>query len=230
MMNLLTHAREGNRVFSITLPSGERVLFKLLSWKDFNVYWEVSQKGTVPQDIVEKSVFEQCCLDPVILQKVPDMRAGIVSTVVSLIMTMSGPNAPESFNSDMDVARSLVDTLNSQIVMVICRAFPAYKPEDISSMAWSEVLIRLAQAERILMHKNPPELSEPIRLLNQEEVKSQPDPGQIDVDQLIRDGKRDAAELGRPEHSGLTEADIEMGREVQIRQKRRQMAKRYMDR
>jgi hypothetical protein len=156
------------------------------------------------------------------------MRAGVVSTVVGLIMQMSGPASLETFNSDMDVARTMVDTLNSQVVMVICRAFP-YKPEEVMDMPWADVMIRLAQAERILMMKNPPELAEPIRMLSKEEQEqAQPAKnGQIDVNQLIKDGRKDAAEMGQHPGAGdITEADMEIGMAVQTRQKREAMARR----
>jgi hypothetical protein len=158
------------------------------------------------------------------------MRAGIVSTVVKLIMQMSGPANPESFNSDLEIARKLVDTLNSQVIMVICRAFPAYKPEDIADMQWSDVLIRLAQAERILMKKQPPELMEPLRMLNEEELEQtkQKQPGQIDVNALVKDGRKDASEMGmHSRHNDqITETDMKIGKDVAIRQERRAMARR----
>ena len=230
-MDLLAEAEQGNRTFRITFPSGKYILFRLLSWKDFNKYWDLSQKGTLPADIVEDAVFRQCCLDPVCIDGMHEMRAGMVSTVVGLIMQMSGPANPGTFNNDMDTARAMVDTLNSQIVMIICRAFPAYKPEEIADMSWSNVLIRLAQAERILMKKNPPELVEPIRLLDEEEQEEavQKESGQIDVNQLIKDGSQDAAQMGaRPGANGeVTEADMDIARDTAVRQKRRAMARRF---
>jgi hypothetical protein len=228
-VDLLAEAEQGNRVFRITFPTGESVLFRLLSWKDFNKYWELSQKGTLPTDVIEDAVFRQCCLDPVFLENVHKMRAGIVSTVNGLIMQMSGPGDSEGFTNDMGVARSLVDTLNSQIIMVICSAFPAYKPEEVMEMQWTNVLIRLAQAERILMKKQPPELTEPLRMLSPEEQEAakQKEGGRLDVNKLIKDGRKDAAEMGMHGVDGdITETDMEIGRDVAMRQKRREMARR----
>jgi hypothetical protein len=124
----------------------------------------------------------------------------------------------------------MVDTLNSQIIMVVCRAFPAYKPEEVMDMAWADVLLRLAQAERILMKQTPPELTEPIRMLGPEEQEqaAQKQDGQIDVNQLIKDGRKDAAEMGMHARAqgDITETDMEIGREMAVRQKRRAMARR----
>jgi len=230
-MNLLEEAGKGHRTFSITFPSGERIPFRLLSWSDFTKYWQLSQKATVPNDIVEDAIFRKCCIDQICIDNIHEMRAGIITTVVGLIMQMSGPIDLSRFNTDMDIARSMVDTLDSQILMIICRAFPAYKPEEIGNMPWNDVLVRLAQAERILMRKVPPELTEPIRILNPEEQKEskQLGPGELDVNQLIKDGRKDAAQMGLRQgaQDDITDADREIGREAAIRHKRRAMARRF---
>jgi hypothetical protein len=229
-MDLLAEARQGNRTFQITFPTGEVIPFRLLSWKDFETFWELSQKGTIPADILEDVIFRECCLDPVWHEKIYDARAGIVSTVVGLINQMSSPASPESFNNDIETARQLVDSMNSQVIMIICQAFPAYKPEEIMEMAWSDVLIRLAQAERILMKRVPPELTEPLRLLSPEEQKEaeKKASGQVDVNQLIQDGRRDAAEFGKipSVDNNLTQVDEDIGKTTAIRQKRKAMARR----
>jgi hypothetical protein len=80
------------------------------------------------------------------------------------------------------------------------------------------------------MKMTPPELTEPIRMLSAEEREEaeQKDSGQIDVDALIKDGRRDAAEMGMHSRAqgDITEADMEIGRDIAMRQKRRAMARR----
>jgi len=228
-MNLLEAAKQGSRVFKITFPTGEIIPFSLLSWEEFNQYWTLSQKGTVPSDIVEDAIFRKCCIDETILEQAYGMRAGVISTVVGLIMRMSGPADPSTFNADMEIARSHVDTLNSQIIMIICRAFPAYKPEEVTQLSWRDVLLRLAQAERILMKMTPPELTEPIRLLAEAEQKKEaPGPGKIDVNQLIKEGRQDAGQMGLQgrDPNEITDLDRTIGNDVAVRQKRRAMARR----
>ena len=167
-MDLLSLAKEGKKAFQITFPNGQVVPFRLLSWGEFSTYQDLSLKNTIPAFLIEDTIFNQCVLDQYLIDTLVDLNAGVVSTVVSIIMQLSGLMEISTFNESIQLARGIVDSVNSQIEIVICRAFPAYKPEDLRRMYWGDLLIRLAQAERILMSKNPPELSEPIKLLSAE--------------------------------------------------------------
>ena len=191
-MDLLSLAKEGKKTFQITFPNGQVVPFRLLSWGEFSTYQDLSLKNTIPAFLIEDTIFNQCVLDQYLIDTLVDLNAGVVSTVVSIIMQLSGLMEISTFNESIQLARGIVDSVNSQIEIVICRAFPAYKPEDLRRMYWGDLLIRLAQAERILMSKNPPELSEPIKLLSAEEQKKQPKMKdgyeQVDVNELVREG------------------------------------------
>lgn len=227
-MDLLVEAEQGNRTFRITFPTGERVPFRLLRWGDFNAYQELFVKQIIPKDVLEDTIFRKCCLDPVCIDSMHEMYAGVVTTVVDMIMHLSGPNDVDTFNQDIEIARKMINTINSQVVMVICRAFPAYKPEDILGMPWADILLRLAQAECILMSRNPPELTEPIRMLTKQEqdAAQQKQQGQVNVNELIKDGRKDAAEMGKLDPKGLSEIDLEIGRKAAAAQQRRAIARR----
>lgn len=224
-MDRLEESRAGNRVFKIDFPDQTRIYFKLLSWKRFNAYNELSLSGSLPADIIENAIFDECVLDAVVKQNIGSLRAGVVATVVGIIMALSGPGTPESTNESIEMARLQVDSLSSQIVMVICRAFPAYKPEDIEDMPWQKVLQRLTQAERILMTKNPPELEEPISVVVENEREKELSPG----DKLMQDMQALAKfEQENPNTSqaasleNLTPRQIEQLRKAQEIAKRRQ--------
>lgn len=207
-MNLLQHAREGRRIFRITFPDGEQIPFKLLDWKEFNTYWTLYTKGTIVSDVLEDELFRECVVDSDCIDRMHEMPAGVVPTVVGVIMQLSGPTQLEHFNNSLDLQRQQVDTINSQVIMSICQAFPAYKPEDIEKMPWHTVLERLAQAERILM--NMGFLKEPLKLLTPEEAaKTQGHTkGRVNVEDLVADGKKLASsELGGgPTHPRTGEA------------------------
>jgi hypothetical protein len=165
------------------------------------------------------------------------MRAGIVPTVVGVIMNNSGPGEdPKAFNNTLDAIRPAVDSINSQIVMLICRAFPAYKPEDIYKMPWEDVVLRVVQAERILLYGNPPQIQEPIRLLTGDELekKTKKKPGKINVEELIADGKKMAGEMGgrMANEQGTTEESRRdyFQDKSEIAAKRRQVEKKYRGR
>jgi len=185
-MNILEDARQGKKLYRITFPCGTIVHFNLLCWRDFNTFLNLLNKGTIPADILEDVVFKECVCDQGMIEQMYEMRAGIVATVASVIMHLSGPAKLEEFNTHMDFAREEAGILNSQIIILICRAFPSYTPEDIESMPWHKVKLRLAQAEQVLMQKNPPEIAEPIRLLSEEEAK----PKKLIADDLVLDGSK----------------------------------------
>ena len=192
-MDLLQATKEGKRIFKITFPDGTGVPFHLLTWQECKSYMEAGQKGNIPADVLENDVFTRCVIDPVIIQQIPDLEAGIVSTVVGVILALSGPDDIETFNNSMDLARQSVDSLDSQIVMIICRAFPAYTPEDVESMTWDRVIKTLAQAERMLMSAGV--LEQPIRGLTLEEAKKLNKTSgsgatkRVDLDELMKDAK-----------------------------------------
>lgn len=193
-MDLLPFVLQGQKVYQITFPSGESIPFKLLNWQQFLAYRDAIQKGIIPQDILEASIFRECVLDQNTLDEVSEMRAGVVATIAGLVMTSSGPSEePASFNQQLDSMRAHVDTVDSQIVMIICRAFPSYTPEEIMQLPWTTIALRLAQAERILMLRKPPELEEPMKLLTIEEIeainKKQKKNKRIDPADLVRDGQ-----------------------------------------
>jgi len=202
-MDLLWEAEQGNRIFRISFPSGAQIPFRLLSWSEYTMYRELSLKGSIPQPILESLIFEKCVAEQACIDNVDSYLAGVITTVVNMIMSLSGPTTPEDFNEGMGAMRETRNALNSQIIMVICRAFPAYKPEDLEEMNWAKIMERLAQAELILLSKNPPEMTEELRMLTSEEAaKKAPEKKsgvniKVDASQLVADeGKAAAAEMG----------------------------------
>lgn len=186
-MDLLSEALQGRKVFRIHLPDGQRISFRLLSWGEFNAYYEAANKGIIAVDIIEDAIFRKCVIEKRFIDTMYEMRAGIVSTVATLILSFSGPTNAETFNRDMDIHRAQAGNLNSQIRTLICQAFPAYKPEDLETMTWPVILERLAQAEQILR------LEEPIRLLTAEEQEKANKKGSFDIEKMIKEGIKEQA-------------------------------------
>lgn len=195
-MDLLKEAKHGKRVLRINFPTGESIPFVLLSWRDFKMYKELYYKGTIPEAILENAIFEECVLDKHYISNMHDGLAGIVSTVVGLILAMSGPSPDANvFNETLDLARREVDTIESQLIMTICQAFPAYSPEDIQKLPWKTILVRAAQAERILLSGG---LQEPLRAVTQEELAKlqKQQPGMVDVNKLVRNETKEMVAQG----------------------------------
>lgn len=208
-MDLIAEAKAGHKVYRYTFPDGTRVPFRLLSWGDFNLYYRLYQKGTIAEDILENQIFKECVVDSGILEQMHDMKAGLVSTIAGIIMVLSGPADLDKFDGQLEIARQTVDTINSQIVMIICRAFPAYTPEDIEQMSWETTMQRLAQAERILMSKQPPELAEPLKLTP---LKDGQKAGKVNpADLVAEDGKQMQKHLDRPQRPMSASRAMEQG-------------------
>lgn len=224
-MDLFKESRSGKKIYQISFPDGTRVPFVLLNWGDYVVFFEMFNKATVPKDIVEDIVFKQCVVESSVVAARQQFRAGIVSTIVEVIMLMSGPADINAFNQALDVSRQQVDSLQSQVEMIICRAFPCYKPEDLRWLQWPQLIQRLAQAERILMSRNPPELTEPIKLFAPGEQPVQKTPGKVDVNELVKDGNKMRAEGFAGENTEMPVKELSPRQMLQM-QKLREMKSR----
>jgi hypothetical protein len=184
-MDHLEYAKQGRRVFALQFPNGERVPFHLLTWKEYQVYQRLLMVGTIPEHILEKNIYEQCVISTDCIERMFDMEAGIVPTVSGVIMRLSGPSPSiEVFNQDLEVFRQQAGQMGSEVIKLICRAFPAYKPEDIEKMDWPDVLLRLTQAESMLMAAG--QLEEPIKMLSHEEAGKS---GKFDVEKAIKESR-----------------------------------------
>ena len=222
---------QGNRVYRITFPKGEVVTFQPLSWRDFRTFQEAILKNTFAQDVIENMIFEQCVFEDHVKESVSDMPAGLVSTVVNTILNLSGPGEPENFNATMDLFRQQMDGLEDQIIMIVCKAFPSYTPDDIDKMPWPILSRRLAQAERILMSRNPPELAEPIRLLTGDEAAKaeKKKVGAVDVEKLVMDGQKLTKEMYSPNEQpdkDLGPMDLRQARQIEAIKRLQRQRKR----
>jgi len=223
-MNLLEESKQGNPVYRLNFPGGKRISFRLLTWKRFNDYWGLMQRGTISNTILEDAIFKECVLDNDDIEQMHSMLAGIIATVAMVIMRMSGPSDLEAFMPDLEVKRIETSDLRSQITMTICRAFPAYTPETIELLPWPKVLLRLAQAESILLESNPPQLQGPMQMLSPEEVKKQHRTvsGQANANELVLEGKKAAAAIRGEEPGQLTPTQLAQIEKINELKKRRQ--------
>lgn len=109
------------------------------------------------------------------------MLAGTVPTVVQNIMMFSGPGSIDQFNQQLNSARVVASMAMHEMVGVICRAFAAYTPEQVYALKYDDFLLRLAQAESMLMKAGV--LTQPLELLSKEEQgkarKKKPSPQEL---------------------------------------------------
>jgi hypothetical protein len=90
-----------------------------------------------------------------------DQPAGIIPTIVKTVMYMSGAMKGPAIIKQLDSHRPKISNIEDQLVCIVCKAFPAYTPEQVESLNWQTLLKRVAQAEQILG-------MEPIKLIDHE--------------------------------------------------------------
>ena len=126
------------------------VLFKPLSYADCETAKRICKNYPALAPIVEDDIWKQCVIENTLQGTLDTMNAGIVSTIVRLIIGFSQPTTAKEIEDDVAEIRKNSKTIREDIVIKICQAFPAYKPEDVEAMEWKTQLRRLVQAEKIL--------------------------------------------------------------------------------
>jgi hypothetical protein len=155
-----------------TLRDGVLVPWRQLSLGDYFEYDSQMTEGKIPQYVIEEEIFRRCVLDKSLVQNMYRLKAGTITVVARAIMLYSGPQTIDELNSGLNLYREIADQLQHKMAIQICKVFPAYKPEDIYAMDYNTVLLRVAQAERVLAERG--ELSEPIYFAPREEEQVQP--------------------------------------------------------
>lgn len=126
------------------------ILFKTLSYDKFQTAKRISKAYPALAPIVEENIWEECVVEHTLEGTVDTLNAGIISTIVKLILHFSNPISLEKIESELNAIRNERFDIREEMIIKICKAFPAYKPEDIEAMEWNEQLKRLVQAEKIL--------------------------------------------------------------------------------
>ena len=161
-------------VYLITFPDGTDVPFRALSYGDFCYYNDMLTGGLTPPYLLEDELFKKCVTDQAVISNIHKQKAGTISTTVSAIMQVSGPADISEFNQVLALNREIAAKPINYLPTLICRAFPAYTPEDINDMPFETMLLRLAQAEQLLLAAQV--LKEPIALFD---AQPTPEPKQV---------------------------------------------------
>lgn len=143
-----------------------------LSIGDFITYDERIRRGDISLAVLEDEIFTKCVIDNDAKWMINTLPAGTVTTVVQNIMETSGPMGIEQFNTLLDQKRVEAASPLHQMVSLVCRAFPGYKPEDVYTMKYDIFILRLAQAEDTLLRMHL--IEKPIRLLDPEVEEEKP--------------------------------------------------------
>jgi hypothetical protein len=96
-------------------------------------------------------ILSECLLSPKFdVLEFDNKLAGEVDSLVSSITKASGFSGTESFMKDIEYERSNLGTLESQIIVLICKAFPHLKLSDINNFTYDDLMRYVAISEAIL--------------------------------------------------------------------------------
>lgn len=126
------------------------ILFRPLSYDKSQTAKRICDAYPALAPAVEDDIWKECVIESTIPETLDQMDAGLVSTIVRLILRFSNPADLAQIHSDLKEVRENTINIRDEIVLKICQAFPAYTPEDVEAMEWKTQLKRLVQAERIL--------------------------------------------------------------------------------
>jgi len=161
--------------FVTEFPDGLIVPWKLLSIGDYLKYDQLYQSGRIPPAVLEDEIFHKCVLDPLLITQLSELRAGTVSVVAQQILTYSAPQSPQDVQLAINIQRHIhQNNIFHQMIVWICTAFPAYKPEDLYAMNYPVLMLRLAQAEEKLLRSGL--INVPFEFFNTNEGEQQQKP------------------------------------------------------
>lgn len=169
MLDLAELKKEHRVVFCLEL-AGYEIIFRLLSWREHNIYSKVLSMSPLLRGKIEDKLFRELCLNPILIDEMNNLPAGIISTVVGVILSLSGDtldNTEESLekiNANLQEAReSLESNIYEQFILMICQAFPSFNPQQVEELPYYEVLRLVVMAEKILS------LEEPLNVIQKKE-------------------------------------------------------------
>lgn len=168
--HLLYLREEYGDVFVTQLPSGQTIPWRPLSMGEFIEYQDSLRAGVHPVAYLENEIFKKCVLDKAIIQGFKQLKAGIISTVVANIISESGPTTVDELNQVLNFNRNAAGKVLNDLVIFVCQAFPAYKPEDVYAMDYPTLMLRVAMSERKMLQTGF--ITEPLHFENPE-IKQQ---------------------------------------------------------
>ena len=136
--------REHNHVYAVETTGGIFAL-RPLTWNEFKFV-----KGKVQAEVLpEASIVKTALVWPDVIPD--DAPAGVIPTLALAVLNISGFENEEAIEASFAYADHQLDIdPEHHMIMVICMAFPAYKPEDLYELQFLDLVMRFKQAKRML--------------------------------------------------------------------------------
>jgi hypothetical protein len=147
--NIFTTYANNKNLYLIQLGTGS-VLFKLLSYDKSRIAERICKEFPSLTPKIEEDIWDECVIEHSFPKSMEQMNAGVVGTVVRVIIKLSAPRTIEEMQKDLEQEREKLKDIRDQIIVKICEAFPGYTPDEVAALDWPTLVERLSQAEKIL--------------------------------------------------------------------------------
>lgn len=147
--NIFKTYADHKHIYLIEMPHGS-VLFRLLPYDKTRIAERICKTFPSLTPKIEEDIWDECVIEHSFPSSLEDMNAGIIASVVRVIIKLSAPKTIQEMQEDLDKEREKLRDVRDQIIIKICEAFPGYTPENVTIMDWPTLVERLSQAEKIL--------------------------------------------------------------------------------
>ena len=144
--NIILWKNKYNDIYILRIKNNVYI-FRILTKKEYiNI---LSLQDGIKYNI-EDYIINNCVLCPEDKNNIDNQLAGEIDYLIKSILSLSGFSENDNILKDIEHHREKITILDNQIVILICKAFPHIKPEDIDNFNYNELLRHLALAEAIL--------------------------------------------------------------------------------
>jgi hypothetical protein len=164
-------AKRSGSLFSVTLPNGIDIPFRLPAVKEALQYRLLLDNSLddFHTCLIYEHIFDRYIEDD-FLKENDDLHAGIVETIASLILYLSGVDKNyEQYTEELLIHyRQSTNTLYNFMKRSICSVFPGYKFSDLESLDYQDLVYIYTQVEPTLLQQG---IIDKELTLKKEEVK-----------------------------------------------------------
>jgi len=144
---VLLWKKEHGSIYCSKIAENE-YFFRALSRNEYLTIFGMQGKSS--HDIGD-IVLKMCLLHPEFDEETFNAKlAGEVDSLLQCIISTSGFSETDRLIEDIEKERGSLGTLENQIIILICKAFPHLKLSDINNFTYEELMRHLAISEAIL--------------------------------------------------------------------------------
>lgn len=146
--DILLWKKEYGSVYAMTI-NGSWYVYKSLSKNEFSALLTVTDKSANLD--TEDLILSECLLYPKYSEeKFKETLAGEIDSLYQAILNTIGFSATDKFLDDVEKARVSLGSLENQVLILVCKAFPHLTLSDVDNLTYDELLRYLTISEAIL--------------------------------------------------------------------------------